>query len=301
MLLKEIQRRNGILIKMSFMATNITNLLNNIISQTDTNEKTIQKLFEFATNNTIENCKKDFHQAHCYVTPIPKAYWGYDDFRTEQDKYIEKICNAAIVLAHSLSVPLKRDLDFYDLICCALPYTSDLREQKARYSEIIRYTQSERIRDFYAEQLTSVNKKLQAINCVEIATSLYPKITNLPKTLEAWDILWHQCDAPYNPVRVSNIGMQDNNLVISITGFVSAEKLTCKRIRFKFYDVKSFSYDVKATTSFPKMYLSDFEEKCVLHKDCFTFQCGDALSVRAKKLETLDIFISEEPLYDENE
>lgn len=284
-----------------FMATNITNLLNNLFIQSHTIEDAIQNLFELATSNTIENCKKDFHQAHCYRTPCPTAYWGYGDFRTAQDKHIEKICEAAMVMAHALALPIKRDIDYYDLICYALPNTSDLKMKKAIYSEILRYTESDDVRDYCAEQLTSVNNKLKAINCIEIASSIHPMIINLSETLRAWDILHHQCDAPYNPVKLDGIVVNDNNVEISITGYVSTNILTCKKITFKFYDAKSFSYEESAMRDFPVIFISDFEEKGASYKDCFTFRCGDALCIRAKRLETIAISITEEPLYNENQ
>lgn len=284
-----------------FMAANLTNLLNNLFSQSCTIENAIQNLFELATNNTVENCKKDFRQAHCYRTPFPTAYWGYGDFRTAQDKHIEKICEAAIIMAHALAMPKKKDIDYYDLICYALPYTSDLKMQKALYSEILRHTESDDVRDYCAEQLTSVNNKIKALNSIEIVSSIHPMIINLSETLHAWDILHHQCDASYNPVKLDGIIIQDNNIEISITGYVSTNILTCKKITFKFYDAKCFSYDEIAKTDFPVMFISDFEEKGALYKGCFTFKCGAALCIRAKRLETIAISITEEPLYDENQ
>lgn len=283
------------------MATNINNLLNNLFGQSCAIEDAIKNLFELATNNTIENCKKDFRLAHCYRTPFPIAYWGYGDFRTVQDKHIEKICEAAIVMAHALAIPIKRNIDYYDLICCALPNTSDLKMQKALYSEILRYTESENVRDYCAEQLTALNNKMKAINSIEIISSLHPMIINLSETLRAWNILHHQCDAPNNPVKLDGIVIKDNNIEISITGYVSTNILACKKITFKFYDAKSFSYDERAMRDFPVMFISDVEEKGVLYKDCFTFKCGDALCIRAKRMETIAISITEEPLYEENQ
>lgn len=93
----------------------------------------IKALFESGVQNTVEKCRKDFMLARPFTVPIPIAYWGYGDFRSLKDKMFEDFCCANIIAAFQIAQPIRDRIDFYDLICCAMPQTGDYEKQKYIY------------------------------------------------------------------------------------------------------------------------------------------------------------------------
>ena len=137
----------------------------------------IKALFESGVQNTIEKCRKDFMLARPFTVPIPIAYWGYDDFRSLKDKMFEDFCCANIIAAFQMAQPIRDKIDFYDLICCAMPQTGDYEKQKYIYTEVIKTTKSEEIRDYYVKQLYILNLHNEVRNNCKIDSSIYPYLT----------------------------------------------------------------------------------------------------------------------------
>lgn len=285
------------------MAENFTELLNKTILNCASIQDAIRKLFELATNNTIENCRNDFRNACTYKTPIPTAYWGYSDYQSENDKLIEKTCEAAILIAHALALPIKTGIDYYDLICCALPYTKDLYRLKFIYAEIIQNTKSEDIRDYYVDCLSALNRKIKVLNSQDFDNSVFDNIVNLSETQKAWNTLHKGCDAYMNPVKILNLTIEDDVLEVSIEGYRYGEAymVTYKNVRFKFRGVRSYFRKERGTTEFPILYLSKYADSlCSSQDKTITFECGDALKIVAESIETISICENTEPLYDES-
>jgi hypothetical protein len=92
-------------------------------------EMLIKALFENGVRNTVDNCRADFSFARPFQYPIPITYWGFSDWRNVNQKYMEEVCKAQIILAHNLCQPIKSSISFYDLICFAYP-TKDSEIQK---------------------------------------------------------------------------------------------------------------------------------------------------------------------------
>lgn len=181
----------------------------------------INALFESGVQNTIEECRKDFRLASPFTVPIPIAYWGYDDFRSLKDKMFEDCCRANIITAFQMAYPIRDKIDFYDLICCAMPQTGDYEKQKYIYTEVIKTTKSEEIKDYYVKQLYILNLHNEVRNNCQIDFSIYPYLLNKEKTIKGLNILIRECDLPYNPYRISNIIIQElhKQVRLTITGY----------------------------------------------------------------------------------
>lgn len=259
----------------------------------------IKHLFEVAVRNTVEKCRSDYQLANLYRTPFPVGYWGYEEHRTIKDKFIEKSCEARIVLAFELAQPIREKMDFYDLICCAMPYYQDDERNKYIYNEVIKYTKSDEIKDLYIEKLYKLNLKLKALNRSRISEDIRKYIVNFDETQEAFDILIDRCDLPFNPYSIKDIQIgsvirdscgcnHTHNIELSIIGdSFNMEKMGYenKEVRFRFTEVKHFSISDKHTGI-----LNIAETKAIDgYGDTITFTCGDAINIQASKIETLYI------------
>ena len=255
----------------------------------------IKALFESGVQNTIEKCRKDFMLARPFTVPIPIAYWGCDDFRSLKDKMFEDFCRANIITAFQMAQPIRDRIDFYDLICCAMPLTKDYEKQKYIYSEIIKFTKSENIRDYYVEELYILNLHNKARNNCLIDSSIYPYLLNKEKTIKGLDILINGCDMPYNPYRISNIRVKEyfhKEIEFTITGDCQTYKPETKQmgyinkdVRFRFHELECFSIS-SSETALIKFYPTN---KIQEHVDTLTFTCGNAIKVEAKKMEVISI------------
>lgn len=189
----------------------------------DNRTEAIKKLFEFAVRNTVEKCRLDFRLAHLYSTPCPCAYDSYEDWRTLNDRMIEAFCEAKIILAFNLAQPIRERLDFYDLICCAMPYSKDDEHNKYIYNEIVRYTKSDKLRDEYVEKLYKLNVRIKALHQPRITEKIRNYVVNFEETKRAFDILLDHCELPYNPYVVSILNDEISNkkrIEISVRGDV---------------------------------------------------------------------------------
>lgn len=259
----------------------------------------IKALFESGVQNTVEKCRKDFRLARPFTVPIPIAYWGYDDFRSLKDKMFEDFCCANIIAAFQMAQPIRDRIDFYDLICCAMPQTRDEEKQKYIYAEIIKFTKSENIRDYYVEKLYILNLHNKAKNNYQIDSSIYPYLLNEEKTIKGLNILMRECDLPYNPYRISNIIIQElhKQVRLTITGYCETYMgYLNKKIRFGFCDLKSFSISDRETALIKFYPTNKIQER----SDTLTFICGEAIKIEAKKMGVISIQENTE-LYTEEE
>lgn len=259
----------------------------------------IKALFESGVQNTVEKCRKDFMLARPFTVPIPIAYWGYDDFRSLKDKMFEDFCCANIIAAFQMAQPIRDRIDFYDLICCAMPQTGDEEKQKYIYTEIIKFTKSENIRDYYVEKLYILNLHNKVRNNCQIDSSIYPYLLNEEKTIKGLNILMRECDLPYNPYRISNIIIQElhKQVRLTITGYCETYMgYLNKKIRFGFCDLKSFSISNRETALISFYPTNKIQER----SDTLTFICGEAIKIEAKKMGVISIQENTE-LYTEEE
>ena len=259
----------------------------------------IKALFESGVQNTIEKCRKDFRLARPFKVPIPIAYWGYDDFRSLKDKMFEDFCCANIIAAFQMAQPIRDRIDFYDLICCAMPQTKYEEKQIYIYAEIIKFTKSENIRDYYVEKLYILNLHNKVKNNCLIDSSIYPYLLNKEKTIKGLDILINGCDMPYNPYRISNIIIQElhKQVRLTITGHCQTYMgYLNKKVCFGFCDLKSFSISDSETALIRFYPTNKIQERA----DTLTFICGDAIKIEAKKMgvisiqETTELYTREE-------
>ena len=259
----------------------------------------IKALFESGVQNTIEKCRKDFMLARPFTVPIPIAYWGYDDFRSLKNKMFEDFCCANIIAAFQMAQPIRDRIDFYDLICCAMPQTGDYEKQKYIYTEVIKTTKSEEIRDYYVKQLYILNLHNEVRNNCKIDSSIYPYLLNEEKTIKGLNILMRECDLPYNPYRISNIIIQElhKQVRLTITGYCETYMgYLNKKIRFGFCDLKSFSISNRETALISFYPTNKIQER----SDTLTFICGEAIKIEAKKMGVISIQENTE-LYTEEE
>ncbi len=151
----------------------------------------IKALFENGVGNTVENCRKDFSLAKPFQFPIPITYQGFADWRNERQRYMERVCEAQIILAHSLCQTIKSSIPFYDLLCCAYP-TKDLKIEKYLYSEILKYTSDSNLFDCTVTELKLLNDKIELEKKYSISPDALPLINNsnlLPKdTNDTYDL-----------------------------------------------------------------------------------------------------------------
>ena len=259
----------------------------------------IKALFESGVQNTVEKCRKDFMLARPFKVPIPIAYWGYDDFRSLKDKMFEDFCCANIIAAFQIAQPIRDRIDFYDLICCAMPQTGDYEKQKYIYTEVIKTTKSEEIRDYYVKQLYILNLHNEVRNNCKIDSSIYPYLLNKEKTIKGLNILIRECDMPYNPYRISDIIIQElhKQVRLTITGYCETYMgYLNKKIRLGFCDLKSFSISDRETALISFYPTNKIQER----SDTLTFICGDAIKIEAKKMGVISIQEKTE-LYTEEE
>lgn len=266
----------------------------------------IKAFFESGVQNTVEKCRKDFMLARPFTVPIPIAYWGYDDFRSLKDKMFEDFCCANIIAAFQMAQPIRDRIDFYDLICCAMPQTGDEEKQKYIYTEIIKFTKSENIRDYYVEKLYILNLHNEVRNNCKIDSSIYPYLLNKEKTIKGLDILINGCDMPYNPYRISNVVIKEEThkeIELTITGDCQPYEPKTKQmeyinkdVRFRFHELECFSIR-SSETALIRFYPTN---KIQEHADTLTFTCGNAIKVEAKKMEVISIHENTE-LYTEEE
>ncbi len=265
----------------------------------------IKALFESGVQNTIEKCRKDFRLARPFTVPIPDTYWGYDDFRNLSEKIFEDCCRANIITAFQMAYPIRDRIDFYDLICCAMPQTGDEEKQKYIYTEIIKFTKSENIRDYYVEKLYILNLHNKVRNNCQIDSSIYPYLLNEEKTIKGLNILMRECDLPYNPYRISNIIIQElhKQIRLTITGYCETYEPKTKQmgyinkdVRFRFHGLECFSIS-SSETALIRFYPTN---KIQEHAGTLTFTCGNAIKVEAKKMEVISIHENTE-LYTEEE
>lgn len=259
----------------------------------------IKAFFESGVQNTVEKCRKDFMLARPFTVPIPIAYWGYDDFRSLKDKMFEDFCCANIIAAFQMAQPIRDRIDFYDLICCAMPQTGDEEKQIYIYTEIIKFTKSENIRDYYVEKLYILNLHNEVRNNCKIDSSIYPYLLNEEKTIKGLNILMRECDLPYNPYRISNIIIQElhKQVRLTITGYCETYMgYLNKKIRFGFCDLKSFSISDRETALISFYPTNKIQER----SDTLTFICGEAIKIEAKKMGVISIQENTE-LYTEEE
>lgn len=259
----------------------------------------IKALFESGVQNTIEECRKDFRLASPFTVPIPIAYWGYDDFRSLKDKMFEDCCRANIITAFQMAYPIRDKIDFYDLICCAMPQTGDYEKQKYIYTEVIKTTKSEEIKDYYVKQLYILNLHNEVRNNCQIDSSIYPYLLNKEKTIKGLNILIRECDLPYNPYRISNIIIQElhKQVRLTITGYCQTYMgYLNKKVCFGFCDLKSFSISDRETALIRFYPTNKIKER----SDTLTFICGDAIKIEAKKMGVISIQEKTE-LYTEEE
>lgn len=259
----------------------------------------IKALFESGVQNTVEKCRKDFMLARPFTVPIPIAYWGYDDFRSLKDKMFEDFCCANIIAAFQMAQPIRDRIDFYDLICCAMPQTGDYEKQKYIYTEVIKTSKSEEIRDYYVKQLYILNLHNEVRNNCKIDSSIYPYLLNKEKTIKGLNILIRECDMPYNPYRISDIIIQElhKQVRLTITGYCETYMgYLNKKIRFGFCDLKSFSISDRETALISFYPTNKIQER----SDTLTFICGEAIKIEAKKMGVISIQENTE-LYTEEE
>ena len=259
----------------------------------------IKALFESGVQNTIEKCRKDFRLACPFTVPIPDTYWGYDDFRNLSEKIFEDCCRANIITAFQMAYPIRDKIDFYDLICCAMPQTGDYEKQKYIYTEVIKTTKSEEIRDYYVKQLYILNLHNEVRNNCKIDSSIYPYLLNKEKTIQGLNILIRECDMPYNPYRISDIIIQElhKQVRLTITGYCETYMgYLNKKIRLGFCDLKSFSISDRETALISFYPTNKIQER----SDTLTFICGDAIKIEAKKMGVISIQEKTE-LYTEEE
>lgn len=266
----------------------------------------IKALFESGVQNTIEECRKDFRLASPFKVPIPDTYWGYDDFRNLSEKIFEDCCRANIITAFQMAYPIRDKIDFYDLICCAMPQTVDYEKQKYIYTEVIKTTKSEEIRDYYVENLYILNHHNKVMNNCQIDSSIYPYLLNEEKTIKGLDILINRCDMPYNPYRISNIAIKENphkEIEITITGYCQTYKPETKQmgyinkdVRFRFHELECFSISNRETALISFYPTNKIQER----SDTLTFICGEAIKIEAKKMGVISIQENTE-LYTEEE
>lgn len=260
----------------------------------------IKRLFEVAVQNTVEKCRLDYRLAQLYTTPRSATDWSFEDHRTAKDKMIEDSCEARVILAFELAQPIRETLDFYDLICCAMPYYKDDDERnKYIYNEVIRYTNNEEIRDVFIEKLYKLNLKFKALQKPRLSNDFRKYIVNFDETRNAFNMLLDNCDLPFNPYSITDIhidsikrdssgGTHTQIVELSISGDSFSLKNMCYNnieVRFKFIDVKEFTISRKYTSV-----LNIAETKEISgYGDTLTFTCGDALLIQSSKIETLHI------------
>lgn len=256
----------------------------------------IKSLFENGVQNTIENCRKNFRLATPFNIPVPVTYEGGGDFRNLSEKIFEDSCRANIHTAFQMAYPIRDKIDFYDLICCAMPYTNDYEKQKYIYTEIIKHTKYETIRDYYVEELYILNLHRKIKNNSEIDSSIYPYLLNKEKTIKGLKILIGECEMRcYNPYQISGILINDaedkKNIEFTISGSCydmfenGKDGYIINDVRFRFYELKSFSIS-SGETSFIVFYPTN---KINEYSDSLIFVCGEAIKVEAKKMEVISI------------
>lgn len=259
----------------------------------------IKGLFEFAVQNTVEKCRLNYRLAHLYTTPRSDTDWSFEDHRGIKDKLIEESCKASVFLAFDLAQPIREKLDFYDLICCAMPYSKDDEYNKYIYNEVVKYTKSEEIRDSFIEILYKLNLKSKALQKSRLSEDIRKYVVNFDDTKNAFNTLLDNCDLPYNPYSINDIHIDSirldsfgnthtQNIELSINGdSFNLKQMGYNKVevRFKFIDVKEFSISNKQTSI-----LNIAETKEISgYGDTITFTCGDALLIQSSKIETLHI------------
>lgn len=138
----------------------------------------IKFLFESGINDSVENCRKNPIHLYPYSTPCPSYHGSLNDWRGTKDFIFEDVCKSRIRLAFDRAYPIKSRIPFYDLICVTLANISKGETKKFFINEILRSTESEQIRDHFAEELYKLNRYLSNDGISEEA---YPYIDGLDK------------------------------------------------------------------------------------------------------------------------
>lgn len=140
-------------------------------------ESMIKELFHRATNHTIEECIENPELAKCMQIDAVVG-WSFSDNRNNRDFLNNYFWESDAWLAYQLARPIKERIDYYDLICCSLPYIREVSLRHTIYREIIYFTKRPALQIKYSERLA---QELNEAKRRGIAQEILHKIKSFEK------------------------------------------------------------------------------------------------------------------------